>query len=104
MSALRTLAARRTFTSIHIAQRAGIHSSIARRAGKESALGHEGRAEEIEKEKKDSLEKQKSGKGHWKDGLASDSESIIKADRGEVEASEETIKKLQEETKKVTGK
>jgi hypothetical protein len=28
----------------------------------------------------------------------------VKADRGEVDASEETLKKLQEETKKVAGK
>ncbi|KAL1607801.1 hypothetical protein SLS60_002739 [Paraconiothyrium brasiliense] len=63
----------------------------------------EGRAEEVQKTKEDQLKKQKEGKGHWEEGLASDSESIIKADRGEVKASAETIKKLQEETAKVAG-
>ncbi|KAF2706760.1 hypothetical protein K504DRAFT_66081 [Pleomassaria siparia CBS 279.74] len=105
MPAFRSLAAcRNPATSFHITQRAGIHSSIARFAGKESALGQEGREHEIQQEKEDSLKKQKEGKGQWKDGLASDSESIVKADRGEIEASHETIKKLQEETKKVAGK
>ncbi|TKA49977.1 hypothetical protein B0A49_12860 [Cryomyces minteri] len=70
-------------------------------AGKESALNHEGRAEEAEHHKQDQLKKQKEGKGHWKDELASDSESIIKADRGEIDASEDTIKKLQDETAKM---
>ncbi|KAF2796234.1 hypothetical protein K505DRAFT_238244 [Melanomma pulvis-pyrius CBS 109.77] len=106
MSALRTLAARRTpLISSPIVQRAGLHQTIATRyAGKESALGIDGRAEEIQREKEDSLSKQKDGKGIWKDGLASDSESIVKADRDEVEASEATIKKLQEETKKIERK
>jgi hypothetical protein len=39
--------------------------------------GKEGRAEEIQFEKEDLLKKQKDGKGHWKDELASDSESIV---------------------------
>jgi len=63
-------------------------------------LHTEGRAEEIEHHKQDALKKQKDGKGHWKDELASSSESIIKADRGDVEASDDTIKKLQEESAK----
>ncbi|KAK4962307.1 hypothetical protein LTR28_004564 [Elasticomyces elasticus] len=127
------------------------------RAGKESALGQEGRAEEAEHHKQDQLQKQKEGKGQWKDELASDSESIVrltrapsppryspsiflamafntavstespgiwygeyplqraltedflvreqvKADRGEIDASEDTIKKLQEETAKLAQK
>jgi len=38
----------------------------------------EGRAEEIEHHKQDALKKQKDGKGHWKDELASSSESIVR--------------------------
>lgn len=37
----------------------------------------ENRAEKVEAEKQDQLAKQKQGKGEWKDGLASDSESIV---------------------------
>lgn len=37
----------------------------------------EGRAEEVGKKKQEQLEKQKEGKGHWEEGLASDSESIV---------------------------
>lgn len=37
----------------------------------------EGRAEEVEKKKAENLSKQKEGKGHWEEGLASDSESAV---------------------------
>ncbi|KAK4204801.1 hypothetical protein QBC40DRAFT_292651 [Triangularia verruculosa] len=47
--------------------------------------------------KQDSLSKQKSGKGHWKPELASNSEEAVKADRNSGNAS---IKDLQEQTKK----
>jgi len=39
----------------------------------------------------------------WRFGFGANV-SQVKADRGEVEASEETIKKLQEESKKIAGK
>ncbi|KAK3943574.1 hypothetical protein QBC46DRAFT_351451 [Diplogelasinospora grovesii] len=56
--------------------------------------------EEFDKHKQDSLSKQKEGKGHWKPELASDSEEDIKADRMTPEdASEATMKRLQERTK-----
>ncbi|KAH7016323.1 uncharacterized protein B0I36DRAFT_215820, partial [Microdochium trichocladiopsis] len=48
-----------------------------------------------EKHEQDSLAKQKSGKGHWKPELASESEEAVKADRNE----HEDISKLQERTK-----
>ena len=38
----------------------------------------EGRAEEIEKTKDEQIKKQKDGKGEWHDGLASNSESIVR--------------------------
>ncbi|KAF2639792.1 hypothetical protein P280DRAFT_519180 [Massarina eburnea CBS 473.64] len=105
MSAFRALAARRTpLASYGLAQRSGFHSSIVRASGKESTLHNEGRAEEVEDKKQDALKKQKDGKGHWEEGLASDSESIVKADRNEAKSTEETIKKLQEEATKVSGK
>ncbi|KAF2002911.1 hypothetical protein P154DRAFT_520666 [Amniculicola lignicola CBS 123094] len=105
MSVFRTLIARRgPVVSYSIVQRASIHSTIPRLAGKESALHHEGRESEIEKDKQDMLKEQKEGKGSWKEGLASDSESIVKADRGEAESTEETIKKLQKEAEKVGKK
>ncbi|KAI0406249.1 hypothetical protein F4802DRAFT_106485 [Xylaria palmicola] len=48
-----------------------------------------------EKHKQDLLAKQKSGKGHWKPELASDSEAAVKADR----AGKEDIAALQNRTK-----
>lgn len=38
----------------------------------------EGRANEAEELKQEQLKKQKDGKGHWEEGLASDSESIVR--------------------------
>ena len=41
------------------------------------SVDNENRSEEAEYHKQDQLKKQKEGKGHWKDELASDSESIV---------------------------
>ncbi|KAB2577494.1 putative mitochondrial carrier protein pet8 protein [Lasiodiplodia theobromae] len=103
MSAIRNLA-RVSRTPIFAAQRMGFQTSTPRFAGKETKLHDEGRHQEVEEHKQDLLKKSKEGKGHWKDELASDSESIIKADRGEIEASQETIEKLQKETEKLAQK
>nr|POE51914.1 hypothetical protein CFP56_26121 [Quercus suber] len=59
---------------------------------------NEGRAEEAEAHKQDQLAKQKQGKGEWKDALASDSESIVKADRGDLHNAKDTIATLQKES------
>ncbi|EME40662.1 hypothetical protein DOTSEDRAFT_74267 [Dothistroma septosporum NZE10] len=69
-------------------------------AGKETKPGDEARKEEIEREKQQQLKEQKEGRNEWKDALASESESILKADRGEVKASKETISELQKESAK----
>ena len=42
------------------------------------------------------------GKGQWKEELATQSESVVKAERSEIEMNEETIRKLQEVSKKAT--
>ncbi|KAH6860648.1 hypothetical protein J4E91_006536 [Alternaria rosae] len=100
MSAIRAFATRRA--PFAFAQRAAFSQSIARTAGKESALHSENRAEEIEKKKQEQLNKKKDGKQHWEEQLASDSESAVKADRSETgKDTKEQIKELQEETKKV---
>ncbi|KAA8625301.1 hypothetical protein A1F94_000352 [Pyrenophora tritici-repentis] len=84
MSPIRAFATRRA--PFVFVQRAAFSQSIARPVGKESALHHEGRAEE----------------GEWEEQLASDSESAVKADRSETGKDiKEQIKKLQEEAKKV---
>merc|ERR1712000_738885 len=75
------------------ARRAAFSMSARSMAGKEDKLHSEGRAEEIEKKKQ--------GKQHWEDELASNSESAVKADRGETGADPaDTIEKLQEESVK----
>ncbi|KAI0456068.1 hypothetical protein F5B21DRAFT_502817 [Xylaria acuta] len=51
-----------------------------------------------EKHKQDLLEKHKSGKGHWKPELASDSEEAVKADRASGQQNED-IASLQDRTK-----
>merc|ERR1712098_887750 len=83
------------------ARRAAFSMSARSMAGKEDKLHSEGRAEEIEKHKQDQLNKKKQGKQHWEDELASNSESAVKADRGETGADPaDTIEKLQEESVK----
>ncbi|KAI0485847.1 hypothetical protein F4859DRAFT_397681 [Xylaria cf. heliscus] len=51
-----------------------------------------------EKHKQDLLEKHKSGKGHWKPELASDSEEAVKADRAGSQQNED-MASLQNRTK-----
>ena len=56
-------------------------------------------------EEGDKYAEQKQGKGAWEEGLASDSESAVKADRAETgQSTKEQISKLQEEAKKVGSK
>ncbi|TFB02301.1 hypothetical protein CCMA1212_006124 [Trichoderma ghanense] len=55
---------------------------------------------DYEMHKRDSLEKQKRGSGHWKPELASDSEEAVKADRASREHTPEELRELQERTKK----
>ncbi|KAI4141858.1 MAG: hypothetical protein LQ340_007515 [Diploschistes diacapsis] len=86
--------------SVRIAPARAFHASVCRPVMSESDHHQhaEKRRAEIEKHKHDSLDKQKDGKGHWKGELASSSEQVVKADRGETNASEDNIKKLQKET------
>ncbi|KAG6006027.1 hypothetical protein E4U21_007453 [Claviceps maximensis] len=51
---------------------------------------------DYDKHKRDSLAKQKKGRGHWKPELASDSEEAVRADQ----SAEEDFQTLQERTKR----
>lgn len=62
---------------------------------KEDDRHNENQAELNERHKQDSLEKQKSGKGHWKPELASNSEEAVTADRHE---SSDSIEEMQRKT------
>ncbi|PNS18905.1 hypothetical protein CAC42_5444 [Sphaceloma murrayae] len=101
MSPTLRLLARRTFAA---PQTRSFQTFRPMLAGKESALHNENRAEEAEAAKQKQIRKQKEGKGEWHDELASDSESIIKADRGEMGNTAETIEKLQKEGAKLAEK
>ncbi|GAB7338731.1 hypothetical protein MBLNU457_5445t1 [Dothideomycetes sp. NU457] len=98
--ALRTMMARRAFTAAPVR---GFRTASVLNAGKESTLGQDGRAEEADRIKNEQVQKQREGKGHWHEEIASDSESIVKADRGEISADADTIKKLQDETAKLAS-
>lgn len=93
------------FTAIRPATRLAIsrQSVLAQRSfsGSNTSLKHKestGEGYDPEKHKQDLLSKQKSGKGHWKPELASDSEEAVKADRAGGE-SKEDIAALQNRTK-----
>ncbi|PSK59342.1 hypothetical protein B9Z65_3666 [Elsinoe australis] len=102
MSPTLRLVARRTFAAPQVRS---FQTTRIAFVGKESALHNEDRAEEAERVKHEQIRKQKEGKGEWHDELASDSESIIKADRGEAgKSTSETIKELQKEGEKMANK
>jgi hypothetical protein len=65
-----------------------------------SRADNEARPEEAEKLKQQQLKEQQQGKGQWHEGLASDSESAVKADRGDQDHSQKSIEELQKETAK----
>lgn len=76
-------------------------------AGKETSIGNEdpaARKEEIEKAKQTQLKGQKQGTNEWDAAIASESESIAKADRGELKADKASIKELQDESAKAAEK
>lgn len=81
--------------------RRGFQSYQALKVSKESDLHKEDRAHEAEHHKQDQLRKQKEGKGHWTPELASDSESIVKADRNDLKDMKSTISELQQESARV---
>jgi len=82
----------------------GLHATSFTAALNETDRDRDNLHEEIDHHKNDQLQKQKDGKGHWKGELASQSEAAIKADREEINASEETISKLQKETEQYAQK
>ncbi|KAK0259300.1 hypothetical protein B0A54_12302 [Friedmanniomyces endolithicus] len=102
MSALRLAFARRAVaplaTRTALLPARPFHSCRVLAVGNESELHNENRGEEAEAHKQDQLQKQKEGKGEWKGELASESESMIKADRNEMGNAEEDIEKLQKKT------
>ena len=54
--------------------------------------------QELENLKNDQVKKQEKGEGHWHEGLASNSESAIAADKGEPADHDEHMEDLQKET------
>ncbi|KAA6409448.1 MAG: hypothetical protein FRX48_07001 [Lasallia pustulata] len=92
------LHAQRALLTLH--HRLAFHPTGLRAALNETDRNRDDVAKEIDHHKDDQLRKQKEGKGHWKGELASNSESAVKADRGDMEATDDNIQKMQEETTK----
>ncbi|ETI21379.1 hypothetical protein G647_07726 [Cladophialophora carrionii CBS 160.54] len=86
----------RAFTSRSIA---GFHTSAARLALSEDHPHNEGRAENIDRHKADSLDKAKTGRGEWKPELASQSEQITHASKNDM-----TMEEMQNLTKQKAEK
>ncbi|MCJ1298817.1 hypothetical protein MMC08_001607 [Hypocenomyce scalaris] len=97
-TAFRSVPKFHAYRVIAVNSRRAFHITGVRPALSESDQNREGVAKEIDHHNKDQLNKQKEGKGHWKRELASNSESAVKADRGDIDASEDEIKRLQKET------
>ncbi|EED13079.1 conserved hypothetical protein [Talaromyces stipitatus ATCC 10500] len=62
---------------------ASFSTSSIQRALKESDRNRDGLENEYETYKNENLKDVKSGKGYWREQLASESEATVKADRGE---------------------
>ncbi|EXJ55820.1 hypothetical protein A1O7_08751 [Cladophialophora yegresii CBS 114405] len=86
----------RAFASRSIA---GFHTSTARLGLSEDHAHNEGRAENIDRHKEDSLEKARTGRGEWKPELASQSEQITHAGKNEM-----TVEEMQNLTKQKAEK
>ncbi|EWC47964.1 hypothetical protein DRE_02846 [Drechslerella stenobrocha 248] len=65
---------------------------------------HENDPDKLDGHKQNSLAEQKAGKGQWREELASDAEAVIKAEREDIQATGEEIKKLQRETNELLKK
>ncbi|KAL1998853.1 hypothetical protein VTN02DRAFT_5487 [Thermoascus thermophilus] len=85
--------------SAYVVASASFHSSAARSTLKEDDRNRDGLHEEYEVHKQDQLRSSKDGRAKWKQELASNSEASIKADRGEIDASQSSIESLQQATK-----
>ncbi|KAI9832235.1 MAG: hypothetical protein M1826_002239 [Phylliscum demangeonii] len=84
-------------TTAPFARRRWLQSSAMRRALKETR-DQDGIEHKIEHHKQDQLKKKEEGKNQWTEELASDSESAVKADRGETNADADHIEQLQKQT------
>ncbi|EPS32740.1 hypothetical protein PDE_07700 [Penicillium oxalicum 114-2] len=78
-----------------------LHTSAARFSLKESDKNRDGLANHYEAKKEQQLKDQKAGKASWNSDVASNSEEQIKADRGELDASEKSFQELQQKTKNI---
>jgi len=77
-------------------------TSIANYTGYSSR--HENDPQKLDDHKKEALAEQKKGQGQWREELASDAEAFIKAERQEIKATDESIKRLQNETNELLAK
>ncbi|KAI9883107.1 MAG: hypothetical protein M1823_005129 [Watsoniomyces obsoletus] len=68
------------------------------RLGLKESWDKEGIEKDIDHHKHDQLQKAKEGKNHWKEELASESETAVKADRNEATSLDEDISNLQQKT------
>ncbi|KAF5020248.1 hypothetical protein F66182_7726 [Fusarium sp. NRRL 66182] len=96
MMSARSMMAMRSAHASKIVMGRGLFTTSARLGLKESSTQTN---VDYDKHKKDSLDKQKKGSGHWKPELASDSEEAVKADRSSTDPVKD-IQNLQERTKK----
>jgi len=100
---LRAIATRHTVVLPTVTRRVSIASSSSNQRLQETACD-----ENPDLHKQDLLAKQKSGKGHWKPELASESEAAVKADRHtqpgiSLEEMQERTKHMAEEKRKNGG-
>lgn len=73
-------------------------SAQARLSLKEDHVKDDAKAEELDRIKHEQIEKQKQGKGHWHEELASSGEANVKADKHDINDHDSHMEDLQKQT------
>ncbi|KAJ5740308.1 hypothetical protein N7493_000180 [Penicillium malachiteum] len=100
LASLRMASGRLVRLSNVIPATSSLHTTAARRSLKETDKSRDDLSSHYEAEKADQLRKTKEGTAKWREGLASNSEADVKADRGDLDADCKDFQQMQEQLKK----
>ncbi|KAJ6036680.1 hypothetical protein N7540_000959 [Penicillium herquei] len=100
LASLRMTSGRLARLSNTIPATSSLHTTAVRRGLKETDKNRENLSSHYEAEKANQLKRTKDGTAKWTEGLASNSEADVKADRGDLDADCKDFQQMQEQLKK----
>ncbi|KAJ5697910.1 hypothetical protein N7488_011594 [Penicillium malachiteum] len=100
LASLRMTSGRMARLSNVIPATSSLHTTAVRRSLKETDKSRDNLSSHYEAEKADQLKRTKEGTAKWREGLASNSEADVKADRGDLDADCKDFQQTQERLKK----